>query len=183
MAATKYTRAWLDDAISRNDKLGEAFDRIAGSDKTKQEWLKQACIDSRRTYENFSTGRTLARKDLQRLQARVNTLFTEAYDALNRSREDRDRVWAHIYGREFVDRQRIALYEETRLTSAQLLAEMAGYLAHKRTPLNAALLPLLAIAGDAKVAALATQLLVVPVTRGHVHDVREASGIAVARRG
>jgi hypothetical protein len=195
MAAGKYTLAWLNDAIDRNRALELAFNHIAENNKTKRETLKLACLRFLFIYENFSTHRTLARRELLEQQKRIDILNEQADVLIDKSSRKRGDPLLDTRYHEFVALRRAALFAEGRMISDRALAGLAGYLSRKDLPLNAALLKLIEVAGDhdAAVAALAEALLnqsaqktdrktvlkTVTVTREHVRNVRRACGFVV----
>jgi hypothetical protein len=189
-------RAWLNDGIDRNRALELAFNRIAGDDRTKREELKQACIRFLFVYENFSTNRTLARRELLQQQERIDILNAQADILIDGSSRRRGNPLLDPYP-EFMALSQAVSLAERRVISDRALAGVAGYLSRKNIPLNAALRKLVEVAGDcdAEVAALAEALLnqnaqkidgkavskTVEIKASQVRWVRRAAGIVVRR--
>jgi hypothetical protein len=189
-------RAWLNDAIDRNRALELAFHCIAGSDKTMREELRRACLQFLFVYENFSANRKRTRTELLHQQERIDVLHEQTDVLIDRSSaRRRGDLSSDTRYREFAALREAILLAEKHLISDRALAGMAGYLARKDLPLNAALLKLIEVAGDrdAEVAALAEALLnqhvqkidgkaileTVVVAAERVRNVRRACGFVV----
>ena len=152
-------RAWLNDAVDRNEALSDVFYRVTGSDWARREVLSQACLRFLFVYENFPTIRTNARKELREQQERIEALNAQADVLIDKSSRRRGNLSSDVRFREFMALRQAVRLAESRLISDRALA--AEYLSYKNIRLNAALLKLIEVLGnrDAAVAALAEALL------------------------
>jgi hypothetical protein len=186
---SKHSRdlAWLNDALDRNPALSGAFNRVVKESKAKPALLKHACLEFLLVYENFLSGRALARADLERQRDRLINLDELADKLIDRTPRNRKRLASDEGFHAFMAPLRAAALAEGRLISDRTLAGLAGYLSHKNTPLNEALVKLIRAGGHcyAAIAELALALLdqigvaVDEVSSSQVREARRGHGIAV----
>ena len=168
-------RARLNEVLEDGEAdITKAFDRIAGRNQTQREELRQACLAFLSSLANFATSRTLARAELIRDRGRI-----DAMNALERALIGpavvAPRGATDLGFREFMALKQAVALAERRWISDRALAAMSGFLARQKTPLNAALTHLIAVANDdAAVAHLANALTnhKATVTQAQVRDLR-----------